>query len=259
MLEDEPKPFTDHLEELRTRLLRSLVAFFIVLGAVTVVPSFESSVSTRLFRWLAASVLPPGIHLVFLDAFEPAWVLLKVALALTVFLLSPFLLYQVFAFVAPAFARTAQKTLAAVVLAGAALFLLGMAFAYFLVLTASLRILFAIGTAAGGTPQLTFDRFFSFILTMLLVFGVPFELPLVLGLLMRLGLVTLQQLRASRRFVYLGIVTAAAVITPDPTPFSQLLLSAALIALYELGLLACALFQSRTPSYRLEGRYSDAA
>ena len=254
MTKDEPKPFLDHLGELRVRLLHFSIAFFLVLGIVLMVPSFENSVSIRVFRWLSAGLLPPGTRLVFLDAFEPAWVILKVGMALTCAMLSPYLLYQVFAFVAPAFAQESQKTLALVVVAGTGLFTLGMLFAYTLILPASLSILLGIGIAAGGVAQLTFDRFYTFILTMLLVFGIPFEMPLVLGFLVRLGVVDLIQLRAARRFVYIGIVVFSAVITPDPTPFSQVLLSLALVGLYEVGLLACMFFESPKTVVELEAR-----
>lgn len=252
-------PFLDHLGELRARLLRCGAAFVLTLGSVLMLPSFQESVSIRLFRWLEASLLPPGARLVFLDAFEPAWVILKVGLSLSIVALSPYILYEAFAFAAPAFARERRRTLAGVVAAGGLLFALGMAFAYFLMIPASLRVLIGLGVAAGGTPLLSLDRFYTFVLTMLLVFGVPFELPLVLGFLVRLRLVSLNQLRAMRRFVYLGIVILAAAITPDPTPFSQLFLSAALVALYELGLVACVLFARSEPLESLEGRYSDAA
>ncbi|MBI4371151.1 MAG: twin-arginine translocase subunit TatC [Elusimicrobia bacterium] len=242
MIQDEPKPFLDHLDEFRTRLLRSLIVFFLVLGIVLMLPSFENSFSIRAFRWLSTGLLPPGTRLVFLDAFEPAWVILKVGLALTSAILSPYLLYQLFAFLAPAFARESQTTIASVIIAGTALFLLGMCLAYALIIPASLRVLLGLGVAAGGVMQLTFDRFYTFVLTMLLVFGIPFEMPVVLGFLVRLEVLNLTQLRDSRRSVYLGIAIFSAVITPDPTAFSQVLLSIALMGLYETTLLAYAIF-----------------
>lgn len=238
MLEDIPQPVLEHFGELRRRVVRVLIAAAAAFVAVSMIPTLESSLAVRFFRMATASLLPPGTSLVFLDPLEPLWVALKSAGALTAALVGPYALYQAASFLAPAFEERSRRLLVVCCAAAAGLFALGAAVAWTVMIPMGLKLFMAVGAAAGATPALASDRFFGFVLGMIVVCAVPFELPLALALLMRAGVITPAWLREYRRPAYVAILVLAAVITPDPTPVSQLILSAILVFFYELAALA---------------------
>jgi len=236
-VQDLPKPFWEHLGELRSRLIRSIAVFAGFIALFLILPSFHDSFALRLMRHLPISLIPDPYHLIFLDALEPLWVAMKVAFTLALFFSSPYLLFEGISFLAPAFSAAHRKLLIGSVGAGFLLFAGGVYFSYRVMVPVTLDVLLQYGVAAGGQPALTVSSFFGFLLIMLLLFGIPFELPLVMGLLVRSQVVPLDVMMNARRFVYVGIVVVAAVLTPDPTPFSQMILSVVMILLYELGIL----------------------
>ncbi len=223
--------FLSHLIELRTRLVRSIVAVVIVLLA--------------LFPWakdvyalLAAPLLhalPKGATMIATDVTGTFFVPLKVTLMVAFLVALPYVLWQAWAFVAPGLYQHERRLALPVLVSSFLCFLGGMAFAYFAVFPIAFKF-FAGYTPEGVTMMTDIDKYLSFVLTMFIAFGVTFETPVVVIVLVRFGVVPLAKLRAVRPYVIVGAFVVGAVFTP-PDVVSQLLLAVPLWLLYELGLL----------------------
>jgi sec-independent protein translocase protein TatC len=222
----------DHLIELRSRLIRGLIALVAVF--LCLVPF-----SNRLFTWLAApllTALPEGGSLSSYEVLSPFMAPVKLAFFTAVFATMPWLLYQAWAFVAPGLYKR-EKRLALPILGSAmVLFYSGCAFAYFVVLNGVFR--FLIGFAP-EVVKITPDpgKYLDFVVVLFLAFGLSFELPVALVILVLLGWVTPKQLGEWRGYAVVGIFIVAAVITP-PDVISQLLLAIPMCLLYEAGIIA---------------------
>lgn len=229
-------PFLDHLEELRWRLVRVLAALAIGIGV-----GFALALSFHLIDVLAKPVTDvfPGHSLVYTHPIDPINAYMTLSLAVGLILSSPVILYQVWAFVAPALFPNEKRVAQQVLLGGLVLFLLGVAMSYFLVVPMTLRL----GKALGGealVPMLTISEYFSFITMLALTFGAAFELPILVMALGALGIVTPPFLRKFRRHAFVACVIAAAVITPGDAVSATLFLMLPLYCLYELGILLAA-------------------
>jgi sec-independent protein translocase protein TatC len=221
-----------HLVELRSRLLRAIGGLLAVL--IVLLP-----LANRLYAWLAQPLLdklPAGSHLIATEVASPFFAPLKLAMCVALVLSMPWLLYQLWAFVAPGLYKR-EKRLALPLLASAlALFYAGCAFAYFIVLPAVFAFLQRV-TPPGVAMMTDISAYLDFVLVIFLAFGASFELPVALVILVLLGWVTPAQLREWRGYAIVGIFVVAAVLTP-PDVVSQLLLALPMIALYELGIVA---------------------
>ena len=234
----EPR-LIDHLLELRARLLRAVVGLVLVL--LVLLPF-----ANDLYAWLSAPLLaklPAGGQLIAVEVASPFFAPLKLAFFIALMLAMPWLLYQAWAFVAPGlYAR--EKRLAWPLLASAlVLFYAGCAFAFFLVLPAVFGFLAQV-TPEGVAMMTDINAYLDFVLVIFLAFGLSFELPVALVILVLLGWVTPAQLREYRGYVVVGVFIVAAVITP-PDVVSQLLLAIPMVLLYELGIVAARLVGSR--------------
>jgi sec-independent protein translocase protein TatC len=222
--------FISHLVELRTRLVRSIVAVVIVL--VCLVPWAK-----EIYAVLAAPLLkalPAGATMIATDVTGTFLVPLKVTLMAAFLLALPYVLWQAWAFVAPGLYHHEKRLALPVIVSSFVFFLIGMAFAYFFVFPIAFGF-FAGYTPAGVTMMTDIDKYLSFVLTMFIAFGVTFEVPVVVIVLVRLGVVSLATLRAIRSYVIVGAFVIGAIFTP-PDVVSQLLLAVPLWLLYELGL-----------------------
>jgi sec-independent protein translocase protein TatC len=224
--------FISHLIELRSRLLRSIVAVVIVL--LCLFPWAK-----QIYALLAAPLLralPVGSTMIATDVTGTFLVPLKVTL-MTAFLIAlPYVLYQMWAFVAPGLYHHEKRLALPVIVSSVVFFALGMAFAYFVVFP------LAFGFFAGYTPtgvqmMTDIDKYLSFVMTMFIAFGITFEVPVVVIVLVRLGVVSLDKLRSIRGYVIVGAFIVGAIFTP-PDILSQVMLAVPLWLLYELGLLA---------------------
>ncbi len=223
--------FISHLVELRDRLLRAIVA---VLVAFLCLFYWASDIYTLLAQPLLAS-LPTGGKMIATDVVGVFLVPVKVTLLVAFLICLPYVLYQMWAFVAPGLYAHEKRLVLPLVVTSSILFFCGMAFAYFVVFPSVFRFMAAI--APEGVAWMTdIEKYFSFVLTMFIVFGIAFEVPVVEVLLVRIGVVTVQQLRDIRRYVIVGIFVVAAIVTP-PDVFSQLALAIPLCFLYELGII----------------------
>ncbi len=237
-------PFLDHLEELRWRILYSLLA--VALGTVAgwfLVDRVD--VITLLKRPIAPFL--PGGRLVFTSPTEPFLLTLKVAFALGCLLASPVVIYQLWAFLTPALYEREKRLIIPSLSVGVILFLLGAAAAYVWVLPAALRVLFSF-TRADLAPIITIDQYFGFAIPFMLAFGAVAELPLVVAILAALGLVTPQFLARNRRYAFVVSAFIAALLTP-PDAVSMMMMLLPLALLYEVSIW-CAWVASRRRARR---------
>jgi len=219
----------EHLEELRRRIFHALaavmVAFFVCWGF-----------SERIYEFLARPIyrlLPEGRKLVFLGVTDPFLVYVKVALLGGLFLASPYVLFQLWRFVAPGLYRNERLAALPFILFGSSLFLAGGAFAYYVAFPFAIAFLLGIGSQFDA--QITVNHYLSFLMTVILGLALMFELPVVILFLARLGLVTPRFLLRHFRWAVLIIFVLAAVITPTPDVFNLLIFSGPAVGLYLLG------------------------
>jgi sec-independent protein translocase protein TatC len=224
--------FISHLIELRSRLLRSIVAVIIVL--VCLVPWAKN-----IYAVLAAPLLkalPHGSTMIATDVTGTFLVPLKVTLMAAFLIALPYVLYQIWAFVAPGLYQHEKRLALPVIFSSVVFFALGMAFAYFIVFPIAFG--FFAGYAPTGVQMMTdIDKYLSFVLTMFVAFGITFEVPVVVVVLVWLGVVELNKLRAIRGYVIVGAFVVGAIFAP-PDVLSQFMLAVPLWLLYELGLVA---------------------
>ena len=237
---DEKKlPLTGHLQELRKRLILSFIAIGIGFGVCY-------SFSQTLFDVLAApllKVMPAGSSLVFTSVAEAFFTYMKVGFIGGLILASPYVLYQVWAFVAPGLYRHEKKYIVPFVFLGSFFFTLGIVFAYFVVLPVGYK--FFLGYATDFIKPLpSIKEYLSFSIKFLLAFGLVFEFPVVLLILAKIGVIDAKTMARHRRYAILLIFIFAAVMTP-PDLISQLLMALPLMALYELSILLARLFGKR--------------
>ena len=240
MTADTEPRLIDHLVELRARLLRGIAGLLLVFVALL-------PFANRLYAWLAAPLLaklPAGGQLIAVEVASPFFAPLKLAFFVAVVVAMPWLLYQAWAFVAPGlYAR--EKRLAVPLLASAlVLFYTGCAFAFFLVLPTVFGFLAQV-TPEGVAMMTDINAYLDFVLVIFLAFGLSFELPVALVILVLLGWVTPAQLREARGYAIVGIFVLAAVITP-PDVLSQLMLAIPMCLLYEVGIIAGAMLRRST-------------
>jgi sec-independent protein translocase protein TatC len=224
--------FISHLIELRQRVMRALLAFAVMFVALFLWPG-----SSQIYDFLAAPLmqaLPEGAKMIATGVITPFMVPVKVT-ALVAFLVAlPYVLYQAWAFVAPGLYEHEKRLVLPVVIASTVLFVLGVAFCYYFVFG---RVFTFINHFAPKsiTPAPDIEAYFSFVITMFLAFGVTFEIPILVMLLVRFGVVGLEKLRGARPYVVVGAFVVAAVITP-PDVLSQFMLAVPMCLLYEAGL-----------------------
>ncbi|MGH8748923.1 MAG: twin-arginine translocase subunit TatC [Burkholderiales bacterium] len=228
----DQESFISHLIELRSRLVRAVAAVLVVFVGLYVWPGagpIYDFLSQPLMR-----ALPEGSKMIAIGVVTPFLVPMKVT-ALVAFLVAlPYVLYQVWAFVAPGLYEHERKLALPVVVSSTVLFIAGVAFCYYVVFV---RVFTFIQHFAPKsiTPAPDIEAYFSFVITMFLAFGVTFEIPIIVMVLVRLGVVSVEKLRAARPYVIVGAFIAAAVVTP-PDVISQFMLAVPMWLLYEAGL-----------------------
>ncbi len=228
----------EHLIELRKRLKWSLV--WLGVGFIVCLNRAE-----QIFAFLMAPVraaLPPGEQfLYFKSSVEPLWINLKVGLYAGIFVGSPLILYQVWAFIAPGLYRKEKKAILPFVAAATLFFITGAAFCYYVILPPAFQFLLTI-TAPGIKAALMMEEQLSLVMMLLLAFAIIFELPLALTFLARIGLIDHKFLGRYRRHAIVINVIIAAFVTPTGDPFNLALMAVPMMACYELGVLGAWLF-----------------
>ncbi len=239
--ESGEQSFLSHLIELRERLLKAVAAVLLILLAL--IPF-----ANKLYGYLALPLikhLPQGGTMIATEVASPFLTPIKLAFFVALILAMPVILYQLWAFVAPGLYRHEKRLAMPILVSAMALFYVGCAFAYFLVLPAVFAFMTSVApTGVAVMPDI--GRYLDFVLVLFLAFGLCFEVPVVLIILVALGVVTPTQLAKSRSYAIVGAFVVAAVLTP-PDVFSQMMLAIPMIVLYELGIIA-ARITSRRPA-----------
>jgi len=227
--------FISHLIELRDRLLRAAIGFLLTLLALM---PFANELYSCLAQPLLAH-LPAGGQMIATAVTTPFFVPLKVAMLAAVAISLPYTLYQVWAFISPGLYPHEKRFALPMVTMTTLLFLAGMAFAYFFVLPVVFG--FMAGTAPEGVAVMTdIGNYLDFVMTLFLAFGIAFEVPVAVVLLVRLGWVSVHTLREIRSYVIVGAFVIGAIFTP-PDVISQIMLAVPLWLLYEAGILVSVL------------------
>lgn len=240
-------PFLSHLVELRERLLRALLA--VVLVMLCLFP-FAQQLYTTLAGPLIAK-LPEGSSMVAVEVASPFLVPFKLTLLLAVVITVPYVLYQIWGFVAPGLYQNERKLALPILLASILLFYTGMAFAYIVVFP--LVFGFFTSVAPEGVEVMTdINHYLSFVTTLFIAFGIAFEVPIATFVMVATGLTTPEQLRKARPYVIVAAFVIGMLLTP-PDIISQVLLALPMWLLYELGIIFSRSFMRRRASEQSTG------
>ena len=241
-LEGTEQPFVSHLIELRDRLIRAAIAVGVCFGVLALWPG-----PSGLYDILAAPLvahLPKGTTLIATSVISPFLVPLKITLMAAFLLALPVVLYQVWAFVAPGLYSHEKRLVMPLVISSTVLFFIGVAFCYFFVFGQVFRFIQSFAPKSiTAAPDI--EAYLSFVLTMFIAFGAAFEVPVVVVVLARMGIVSLERLKGFRSYFIVLAFIVAAVITP-PDIVSQLALAIPMVLLYELGIWAAQVFIRHT-------------
>ncbi len=232
---DESKmSFMAHLGELRTRIVRSLMALLV--GLCIALPF-----SQQIMDYLAKPARDTGHNLVFLSLTEAFWVQMKIGLIVGLFIAAPGILWQVWRFISPGLHGHEKKYAAPFVIIGSLLFIGGGAFSLKVVTPFAIQFLLSY-ERPGLQAMISIGSYVDFLMKFTLAFGAVFELPLIITVLARIGIVTPKMLAKNRKYAVLGAFIAGAVLTPTPDMFNQTLMAGPLIVLYEVGIVCARIF-----------------
>jgi sec-independent protein translocase protein TatC len=236
------QPFVQHLIELRDRLVKSTIAVAIAAAILSIFPG-----PAELYDLLAAPLvaqLPAGATLIATSVISPFLVPLKILLMAAFLLALPLVLYQVWAFVAPGLYSHEKKLVLPLVVSSTLLFMIGVAFCYFFVFGQVFKFIQSFAPKSiTAAPDI--EAYLSFVLTMFIAFGLAFEVPIVVIVLARMQVVSIEKLKGFRSYFIVLAFIIAAIVTP-PDVVSQLALAIPMCVLYEIGIWAAQLFIKHT-------------
>ena len=245
-------PFVSHLVELRDRLIRALIAVGIAFGVLALYPG-PAGLYDLLAQPLVAN-LPEGTRLIATNVISPVLVPLKITLMGAFLLALPYVLYQVWAFVAPGLYSHEKRLVLPLVVSSTILFVIGVAFCYFIVIPGLSKFIQAFApTAITAAPDI--EQYFGFVLTLFLVFGIAFEVPIAVIVLVRIGVVSIDKLRHWRGYFIVASFVIAAIVTP-PDVISQLALAIPMCILYEIGIIVAQMMGKRRDEGSGDGKAS---
>lgn len=228
-------PITEHLIELRTHLIKICVVVLIIFLAL-------AGFSRELYNFLSdplVAQLPANSTMIATDITSNFMAPIRLTIFVAAFVAMPYILYQVWSFVAPGLYKKEKKVAIPILLSSILLFYAGVSFAYFIVLKGVLKF-FIMFAPQNVIPMTDIDSYLSFALKLFMVFGLTFEIPVVTLLLILVGIVSIQSLKDKRRYIIVGCFGLAAVVTP-PDGVSMLMLAIPMWLLFELGLLLATL------------------
>lgn len=232
-------PFFDHLEELRWRIIWSLIALIIGTGV-----GFWATLRFDLLSVLKRPADPyiDGAKLLALSVTSPFMITFQIALTVGFVLAAPVIAYQVWAFLAPALTKREKRSIVPALYLGAVLFAIGVALAYMYALPMTMKFMGSFQSASLGWAM-TAELYFGFVLKMLVAFGLVFELPVVVLILAALGLITSKFLASKRRYAIAGMAVVSVLITPGDAVAASIFMMGPLILLYELGIVLAKLVE----------------
>lgn len=242
MTSDSQETFLSHLIELRDRVVRALVA----VGLAFLPAFFYAADLYDLLAMPMMRALPEGAQMIATGVVTPFFIPMKIAMMVAFIVALPYVLYQAWAFVAPGLYAHEKRLVLPLVISSTLLFLVGMAFCYFVVFGTVFSFIsqFAPKSIAVA-PDI--EAYFGFVLGMFMAFGLAFETPVVVVVLVLTGMVSVEKLREIRSYVIVGSFVVAAIVTP-PDVISQLLLAVPLCLLYEVGIFAARFVGKRQPA-----------
>jgi sec-independent protein translocase protein TatC len=252
-LKASEQPFVQHLKELRDRLVKSFIAVAVMCAILSIFPG-----PAQLYDLLAAPLvaqLPEGTRLIATSVISPFLVPLKIMLMAGFLLALPVVLYQAWAFVAPGLYAHEKRLVMPLVVSSTILFFIGVAFCYFFVFGQVFKFIQSFAPKSiTAAPDI--EAYLSFVLTMFIAFGLAFEVPIVVIVLARMGLVTIEKLKAFRSYFIVLAFIIAAIVTP-PDVVSQLALAIPMVILYEIGIWAAQIFLKHTKAPEDEDKPAD--
>lgn len=242
MIDDATQPLIGHLVELRTRLLRCIICILIVLACLLYFSNdIYHIVANPLIRQL-----PTGSSMIATDIAAPFFTPIKLTAVVAIFVSIPYVLYQVWGFIAPALYQHEKRLVMPLIISSTILFYIGIAFAYFMVFP--LAFYFFIHTAPVDVAINTdITKYLDFVMTLFVVFGFAFEVPVAIILLCWTGVTNPQSLRKKRPYIIVGVFAVAMFVTP-PDVFSQILLAIPICLLFEIGTFFARFYQPRKNS-----------
>lgn len=236
---DREQPLVSHLIELRSRLLRIVSGILLVFVAMS---PFSNPIYTILAKPLLKH-MPAQSSMIAIDVLSPFLTPLKFTLVLAVFITVPWILYQIWAFVAPGLYRREKRLVLPILLSSTLLFYCGMAFAYFVIMP--LFFAFITGTAPEGVAVMTdINRYLDFVMTIFFAFGVAFEVPVATVILALAGILTPEAMASKRPYIIVGAFIVGMLLTP-PDVISQTLLAVPMWFLFEIGVFVSRLLLRR--------------
>lgn len=239
MTDDATQPLIVHLVELRTRLLRCIICILIVL---TCLLYFSNDIYHIVANPLI-SQLPKGSSMIATDIAAPFFTPIKLTAVVSIFISIPYILYQVWGFIAPALYQHEKRLIMPLIISSTVLFYIGIAFAYFAVFP--LAFYFFIHTAPVDVAINTdITKYLDFVMTLFIVFGFAFEVPVAIILLCWTGVTTPKNLRKKRPYIIVAVFAVAMFVTP-PDVFSQILLAVPICLLFEVGTFFARFYQPR--------------
>jgi len=254
-MKDEKMPLTEHLGELRKRIVTSLIALSVTfVGAFNYSEDIFKSMMFPLKYSIAFSIKNPFVHviphekisqdtkLVFLKPAEAFWVNIKVAFVVGLLLALPIIFHQLWKFVSPGLLPKEKKYVFPFIITATTLFLIGSAFCFFIVLPFALEFLLTYKVGDFLIPMLSVGEYIDFCLKFILAFGAIFELPIAIIFATRIGIVTPDTLAKNRKYAILLAFIIAAILTPTPDAFNQTLMAIPMIILYEIGIIISRIF-----------------
>ena len=224
--------FLSHLFELRDRVIKAGLAIILVFFSLV----YWAPDIFHLFAQPLLEALPAGGKMIVTDVTGSFFVPMKVTMLVAFIIALPVVMYQLWAFIAPGLYLHERKLIVPLVVSSYSLFIIGMAFAYFLVFPTVFKFMASYNAPLGAEMSTDIDNYLSFAMTTFLAFGITFEVPVVVVVLVRMGIVPLVKLKEIRPYVIVGAFVISAIVTP-PDVLSQLLLAVPMTLLYELGLL----------------------
>ncbi|MGN8259780.1 twin-arginine translocase subunit TatC [Pseudomonas sp. SMSB3] len=236
---DQPMPLVSHLTELRTRLLRCVAVIFLIFAGLF---SFAQQIYTLVSAPLRDH-LPANATMIATDVASPFLTPFKLTMIVSLFLAIPFILQQIWGFIAPGLYRHEKRIAIPLLVSSILLFYAGMAFAYFLVFPLMFSF-FAAATPAGVEMMTDIASYLDFVMTLFFAFGVAFEIPVAVVLLVWIGVVDVKYLKKARPYVIIGCFVVGMILTP-PDIFSQTLLAVPMWLLFEVGVLCGSLIRKR--------------
>ena len=245
-LRDSKQPLLSHLSELRSRLIKTLImltVFFVIFYI------FADNIYNFLVQPYASAVEgEAGRRLIFTALHETFFTYIRVALFASLFISLPFLLIQLWIFIAPGLYRNEKNIVMPYLIATPLLFVLGSALVYYVIMPLAIKFFLSFETIGGNGVlpiqlEAKVNEYLSLVMRLIIAFGLSFQLPIALTLMARVGFVSVSSLRKNRKYVIVGVFAMAALLTP-PDPISQIGLGIPILILYELSIYAVSLIEN---------------